>query len=357
MAGSFQKATELYRKGDYNEVIRLLEPQIFRFRDSVEFYYYLGMSCLFTQDVPAAMTYLQRSFNLGEEADVNTMLGLAMVHLHRQENADAIRYWLRVLEHDPKNQRALKGLEFLRSEPKQEIINDLLEEGRLDKFLPQKKNNKRAVKKFLFISFISAIVIISGFIALPKILKAFDKERPNFNEIVIDDLSDLTNLNGNFLYVLTEDQIESSVERLNKYLLDYDDNLAMREINRINYSNAHGDLKNRIFPLEDSIRVPSFADFKNNFSYDEVSQDPYLHNHCYILWRGRATNVNVTDEVISFDFLVGYEDEKILEGVTQVLLDFSADVTSDFPMELLARVVPVESKGFYLEGISLHRIF
>lgn len=151
MAGTFQKATELYQKGQYNEVIHLLEPQIFRFRESREFYYLLGMSCLRTHDVGAALTYLQRSGDLSEVPDVNTLLGLAMAHLHRQENAEAVRYWLRVLESEPKNGRALKGLDFLRSEPKQERINDMLEEGRLDRLLPKERYRRRIPGKVVVI--------------------------------------------------------------------------------------------------------------------------------------------------------------------------------------------------------------
>ena len=355
MAGTFQKATELYKRGEYTEVIRLLEPQIFRFRESREFYYLLGMSCLRIHDLAASFTYLERSADLSEEPHEETLLGLAMVHLHRQENAEAIRYWLRILEINPKNPRALRGLELLRSESNQERINDLLEEGRLDRLLP--RTRRRRFPPWAVLILLCAGVL--GFFPFysPYLQKLFLQKRNDFTAIELREFEPLTARGGSFLYLLTEQQITDSVRSLNKHFLKYRDNLAMREINRILFSNANQNLKRKVESLETNIRIPTFTDFKDNFNFREVSEDPHLYRDCSVVWRGRATNIEVGAEEIRFDFLVGYEEEKVLEGIIPVRLSFSADVTPNFPMALLARVVPLESQGFYLEGISLRRLW
>lgn len=356
MAGTFQKATELYKKGEYTQVIRLLEPQIFRFRDSREFYYLLGMSCLLIHDVAAAFTYLERSADLAEEPHENTLLGLAMVHLHRQENAKAISYWLKILEITPKHPRALKGLEFLRSEPNQERINDMLEEGRLDRLLPKIRRRRLPlwmVAAFLLAGILGALFPLYG----PLLKNLLPQRRSDFTAIELEEFEPLSTLGESFRYLLTDSQITESVMNLNKYLLKYRDNLAMREINRIFFSNANQDLKEKVATLEKNIRIPTFTEFKDNFTFEEVLQDPYLYRNCFVIWQGRAANIEVGTEEIRFNFLVGYEDRKVVEGIIPVRLSFSAEVTSDFPMAILARVVPLETQGFYLEGLSLRRLW
>jgi len=358
MAGTFQKAKDLFERGEYSEVIRLLEPQIFRFRDSRDFYLLLGQSCLYSHDISAAYTYLQRGLDLSEQFEPDLMLGMAMVHLHRQENTEAVRCWLRILEHDPKNGRAQKGLEFLRSEPKQERINDLLEEGKLERLLPKTKKRIKVRRKLiiplLILVFLSVLLLF-----LAPLLQGFltPGEVRDFPTLNAKDFSELTSLTGSFHFILTEAEIEKALGDVNKHLLAYRDNLAMREINRILLSNAHQDVRLRVEGLLRNIRVPSFADFKDNFRYDEVAREPYLYRGCYVVWRGRATNIIVGKEDIRFDFLVGYEDERTLEGIVPVVVPFSADVTVNFPLEILARIVPVESRGFNLEVLSLHRLW
>jgi tetratricopeptide (TPR) repeat protein len=358
MAGTFQRAKDLYQRGEYSEVIRLLEPQIFRFRESQEFYLLLGLSCLHAHDISAAYTYLQRGQDLSEHFEPDLMLGMAMVHLHRQENTEAVRCWLRVLEHDSKNSRAQRGLEFLRSEPKQERINDLLEEGKLEKLLPKTKKRVKIKKTVIIPLVILFMLSVSSIFFLPALRDFVARgETRDFQVLETNDFTELTSLTGSFHFILTAAEIEKSLSDINKYLLAYRDNLAMREINRILLSNAHQDVRIKVEGLIKNIRTPSFADFKDNFRYDEVAREPYLYRGCYVVWRGRATNIVIGDEEISFDFLVGYEDEKTLEGIVPVIVPFSADVTVNFPLEILARVVPVESRGFNLEVLSLHRLW
>jgi len=52
--GFLDKARRKFRKGEFAEVIRLLEGTIFNYRDNHAFFYLLGMSCLRTGDVAGA---------------------------------------------------------------------------------------------------------------------------------------------------------------------------------------------------------------------------------------------------------------------------------------------------------------
>ena len=86
----FSKAQKLYRTKKYSHVIRFLEPQVFRYRENFKFYHLLGMSCLRTGDFGGAFSYLRRGIDLNH-GDIETLLGLAVIHLKRRETAEAIR--------------------------------------------------------------------------------------------------------------------------------------------------------------------------------------------------------------------------------------------------------------------------
>ncbi|MCK5672653.1 MAG: hypothetical protein KAH95_04715, partial [Spirochaetales bacterium] len=116
---TLKKASGLFKAGKYKQVLQLLEPQVFRYRQSFDFYYYLGISCLNTSDFGGGYSYLQRAITLKPD-DINTMAGLALVHLKRQESSEAIQQWFQILDIEPNNKLAKRGLETLKKYTKQE---------------------------------------------------------------------------------------------------------------------------------------------------------------------------------------------------------------------------------------------
>ena len=89
-------------------MIRLLEPEVFRYRENLEYFFLLGFSCLHTGDLGGAFSYISRANQLKDD-DVNVILGLAAIHFRRAENESAIKRWLEVLELDPSNAMAREG--------------------------------------------------------------------------------------------------------------------------------------------------------------------------------------------------------------------------------------------------------
>jgi len=280
-----------------------------------------------------------------------------MVHMHRQENSQALRCWLQVLEADPKNRKAQKGLNLLKSSYRQEDLNDLLEEGRLDRLLPERKKSVRVLKPLVLILVGVFVLAMAAAWGIRNYQRFLPDRRKDYQEISAEDFPALLDSSQTSLFILTRDDLQKTLDRINESFVSYHDNPAMRDINRILLSNAHQDIKTRVSLLEKNIRVPSFADFQDNFSYREVREEPLLYRNCYVLWKGRATNVLVGQSDIRFDFLVDYQDEKQLSGIVPVVLNFSAEVTPDYPMEILARVVPSHSGDFTLEGVSLRRLW
>ena len=60
----------------FKAVVGILEPQVFKFRSSFQYYYLLGVSCLYSADINGADSYLNRASQLKGD-DVNCLLALA----------------------------------------------------------------------------------------------------------------------------------------------------------------------------------------------------------------------------------------------------------------------------------------
>src|SRR6056297_3339436 len=106
-SGVLSRATRLLKNKRYKEVIRLLEPNVFLYRENSDFFTSLGLACLYTGDFGGAESYLKRAYQIDNEK-IPAMLGLAVYELKRGHTEESIRYYLTVLDLDPKNRTARK---------------------------------------------------------------------------------------------------------------------------------------------------------------------------------------------------------------------------------------------------------
>jgi len=366
MADTLKDAYHLFTKRRYSDVIKILEPQVFRFRDNFNFYYILGMSCLHQGDYGGSFSYLRRAVDLRED-DVGTLLGIAAIYLKRGDTGNALRLWLDVTELDPDNVYAVRGLNFLKKNNDTDEFTGIASQDRILKFLPQ-QGAKRSFRPFFIIipivlllaaavavpvsrNYIFDLVDLSGFLSDRRI-----SDRPDIPDINLDDRKDFINLNGVSIYILTEKEIEKKLKDIQDYLYDFRDNIALREINMILLSNSSEYIKDRARLLSKYVASPELTKFRDNFTYAEVISAPRLHEGCYILWKGKATNLVETEEEISFDFLVGYHEEKNLDGIVPAAFDFAIKIVPDQPIELLGKIVLDEAGKISLQGIAIHRL-
>ncbi|MDR1929324.1 MAG: tetratricopeptide repeat protein, partial [Treponema sp.] len=160
---------------------------------------------------------------------------------------------------------------------------------------------------------------------------------------------------GSYRYVLTVDQVLSYYNEARALFNSYRDEGAKRNLNRILESNASRAVKNKARLLKSHTVTPGFDTLKDRFSYAEVLAEPLLYRDCHVLWRGSAANVQSGEDSIRFDFLVGYDTRKVMEGAVPVKLDFPARIDTALPLEVLGRVVPLEGGSFVLEGRAVHQ--
>lgn len=314
----------------------------------------LGMSCLYTGDLSGAFSYLRRAGQIRPD-DVNVDLALAVIHLRRGETSDAIEEWLAVQDADPGNKYARRGLNFLKNTGDPAKAADQLETGKLHRFLPTRGRFERALP-FVAIGLVAAAVLVAGIgYAVVKLRQPAGPAREGLQQATLQSTATLTKTTGQYRYVLTPNQIRSDFSRLRDEFAHYKDNLAQRDINRLLGSNASEIVKEKARILQGYLRTPNFATMQNSFSYQEVSNDPFLYQNCYVDWKGMVSNLKITKQRITFDFLVGYHNEHVLEGIVPVYLEFAADIRASTPFEILGQVKLV-GEHIELKGISIHQL-
>jgi hypothetical protein len=346
-----RQASRLYRRRRYAQVIRLLESQIFRFRENPVFFYLLGCSCLRLGDLGGAESYLRRANQLRPQ-DAPTLLGLAAIHLKRGETEPALELWLQVAEFDPHNRQAGRGLELLRRAAAGQDPQLPRDSRRIGRLLPGAPLSARVL--LLPLTGLAAAALL----LLPRYLPQRGlRGRQEVREVRLSAGQPALDSNpGASRYPLTEKQIQESFERAKRFLLQYRDNLATREVNRILLSNASAYVKEKARLLQTFTRVPDFTTVRDSFGFREVAVDPPLYEGCYVVWRGKVANLAVGGEALSFDLLVGYESQRQLHGVVPVTAAFAAELSDGDAVEVLGRV-GLPSGKLALQAVSLHRLY
>ena len=363
MSDIIREAYLLFNKKKYSQVISLLEPQVFRFRENFNFFYMLGMSCLYQGDYGGSFSYLRRASDINEN-NVDTILGIAVIYLKRGDTGSALRLWLEVLEIDPANAYAQRGLNYLKKKGDADSFTDLSAQDKLLKFLPQTKKKKKF--PLLLVLLLAAVLLVLSVIVfiypgksdilnrLPVFSSNNSRDLP---EVEIDARKDFIDIHNDFSITLTEKEVENLLKEIQDNLYDYRDNLAMYKINIINSSNASEYIKDRANLLSKYVKAPELTEFKDNFAYSDVEASPLLYNNCYILWKGKTVNLEETTNKISFDLLVGYHEEIILEGSVPVIFNFPIRILQNQPIELLGKIIADPDSGqFSIEGISIRRL-
>jgi hypothetical protein len=348
-----REAARAYAAGRYSQAISLLESQVFRYRESFDFYYLLGMSCLRVGDYGGAYSYLKRAQQLNPE-HVDTSLALAVVHVRRHETPRALSEWLAVLDRDPRNRRARRGLAVIRGMVDGESVDDVATDRQLEGLIPS-PGFRIPVWVFpaIGIAALVAIGVLTGPRIVDRIVASRTETRDGF-EVMGELPEEVTDYSGAFRYVLSEREIEQTFQKIGEYFNDFRDSMARREINRILHSNASAAVKERARLLIDFLQAPTFANLRDNFSYAEVAQEPWLYNGCWVRWRGRVSNLEIGEEWIRFVFLVGYEDQRNLEGTIPVRLGFAADLDVE-AIELIGQVEYADAR-LGLQGTSVRQI-
>jgi len=358
---ALDRAERLFKAGRYSELVNLLEPQVPVYRESLRFYYLLGSSCLRSGDPGGGMTYLKRAEQLAP-SDRDTMLALAALQVRRGETQKAIEYYLRVLEDRPGDRKAASCLAILRKEGSPEGLARLVETGKIDRLYPEARRLPRAVSLAAALAAACVAAAALAYLAAPLGARALDSlarrsaPRPEVAAVNLSGAETASPVmtGGSFRYVLTEKEALDAFDRAKAYFQSYRDNAALVEINRLLNSNASEGVKAKAKSLRAFVGKPDFRTVKDVPSFADVKRECWLYDGCSVDWRGMAANLRKDGTATGFDFLVGYQDKKRLEGIAQARID-GAEVPVDRALELLA-VIRTAGEDFSLDCSAIHEM-
>jgi tetratricopeptide (TPR) repeat protein len=357
------RALRLAGSGKFGDAIQKLENEVVRYHNSFIYYYILGVLCLRAGDFGGALTYLKRAREI-KMLDSSVLLGLAVLFLRRGDTDRALDLYLEVLDKDGHNRIARKALNGIRKYSGTDTFPIWIESGKLARFYPPlPKLPPRMVWPVLgvliFAALCGGILLKLDIIPLPFTSLA---PRDGYAGSALEgkELQAPVQIGGSYRYILTKDQVVETYNKARSLFTEFRDEAARVELNRLIESNASEAVKNKARLLLSYLEVPGFDTLKDRFPYAAVAGDPGLYRDCYVIWRGMATNLDAGESVTAFDFLVGYDTRRTLEGIVPVVINFSVPVNPEKPLEVLGRVIPVvtgdgQGVALHLEGIALYQ--
>jgi tetratricopeptide (TPR) repeat protein len=352
---TLKKAYRYLRAGKNGKVVSLLEPKVPMFLENYQFYYILGVACLRNGDNGGADTYLKRAVQVDRNA-VAPRLFLATLALRKKDTTEAVRIWLGILDIEPSCPQAKRGLEKIRKISDSEGMDAFLRRGRFAPLLPRIRPPIP-----LWTALIPVVLLLAygGFAFRDNLTNLFDRDPVPSREGLAHMFNDLKKETlveqepQGFIFNMSEDQILSALKTAQSFFDAYQDDRARVEINRILYSNASENIKQRARILASYLKEPDFTDFENLFEYASVKANPYLYDGCYIRWKGRMSNLEMKDPGMNFDFLVGYETAQLLEGIVPVYTDFQVRLDSALPLEILGKIEVQDRERFTIRISSV----
>jgi len=358
-----ENAALLAKRKDYEGAFKVLKDEEERYNGSFQYNYLFGLICLHSGSYVEAHEYLQYAWRI-KPKDINTMLALAVLNIWRRNTAKAIDYYLDVLEIQKNNKIANNALKIVRKNSSPEELSGWMTPDRLSRLfppIPVPIVNKRSITIALF-SVAAIIIITLGILLLTKTIpNPFKSHNARHSEeYVLSNLErkDPVEVGGLYKYILTSAQAVSLYERSLSLFTSYRDEAAKISLNRLLESNASDTLKNKARFLKENTEVPGFDNFKrdDNPLYTDVKSEPAVYQDVHVIWRGMATNVELTEEKTTFDFLVGYDTRKTLEGIVPVSFDKPVAINTERPLEVLGKINVTSSyTDITLEGVAIHQ--
>lgn len=361
MKSVIEQAKKLMVTRKFGSAIKLLQSHEENYEESFEYYCTLGIACLYIGDPGSANFYFERARRIRVN-DTTLLICQAAIFLRRGDTERAVDYYLEVLDLEPSNKIAKSALEYIRTHSSEDEICKAVDSGKIEKFYPPLGLNPKMI---FFVALICVVGISIG-IFVPNVF--FSKQnikmtRADLTELMLtsDEQKNPQELDisKNLIsYILTDSEIKKSHQKAAEFFQARNDNAAQVEINRLLNSNASSAIKQKANRLMNYLEQPTFDSLKENFNVAQIKDEPNLYLDCYVDWSGRIANEIKNEESGSEEFtlLIGYEDQKNVEGTILVKLNFIPNPVLDGtkPVRILGKV-SLESGKIYLTGKSVYQ--
>lgn len=311
-------------------VITVMESQIFRYRKNKEYYHLLGITCLQVHDYAAAVSYLSRAHDIDSDSK-EILTSLAVAYTFKNEVEHAISCWLRLQELYPDWKVAQKGIELLRKQTDDHYTDNHAHKKLLKKLSPMLLQGK-GMRSLLLIY----VGVITSLILLLGVLVFFFFGQDN-NRMEVFSVPERVVSTGQkpTKYQLKEGEIRDRLVKMKKYFLARKDNLLRENANILLHANISRDLEETILRIVKNLPELNFETIADSPDYKQTRQKPLLYHGIYVRWKGKVANLFLTQNEITFDFLIGYHNSRVLEGVVKVTLPFSVALNNGDGVEIV----------------------
>ncbi len=363
LAEIHRKSLRYLKRRDFSTLSYYLTAKVPLFGSHAELYYYLGLAQYYLKNFKSAEDYFKTGMEYDSE-HVDIRLAAAAAALRQRNNSQAVHLWLNVLDIDPDNKKARKGLNVLRQKGNPIDIARFIRKGSMKQLEPALPSH---IAFFDIMLIVLGCALVAGTIFLGiKISENFfmpslPSASPNRAGVEAYNLSsvrkkDYIQKEGEFLTQLTPKEIHNIIYQAKNDFNDYKDNKVRLELNRIKYSNASSAVKAQASVLFAALERPNFTNLDTNYTYREIFSDPIMYTDVYVHWRGKVQDVQFTPEAITFQLLVGYDDEKVLEGAVPVVVPFETFIDPILATEILGQVKIDDENHVYILASSIHQI-
>lgn len=354
-----EQGKKLLMRKKYHEVITLLEPHIFEYRDSFAFHFYLGISFLNIGEIGNAVDYFSAARKL-KPNDTDLMAASAAMYLRRNDTRKAVEYYFRILDIAPNYKLAKKGLMYIRKNNTAELMGNFVQSGKIRRLYPVPHRNELRGKRITFLLIVCIFAMLGGVIipfAAYNYNFSFSSERADITDLNLDSFEKKRpiDMTGTYSYVLTSAEVINAFSKAQNHFQNFRDNEAQIEVNKILNSNASFSIKKKARELAGLFEEPGFDTIKDVYSFDLIRKDPLLYQDCWVVWKGMPSNVKTGAYSTAFNLLVGYDTKHTLEGVVPVFCGFVGKIDTERPISVLGKVEIKDGGVICLKGTGLHQ--
>lgn len=344
------------RRRKFREAIETLHNGSEFYRGNFDYSLLLGIAYLYFGDSGQARENFAVARRI-KMRDTTLLLGQAALYLRRGDTANAITYYLEILEYDPENKIARDALEFVR-----EVADDYTtickwaDTGKLEIFYPPVGTDYTPAVIAVVAAVLCCVVtffVVTKVALAPSSVK-YVGARGDLSSISIPsselkNAADADAVLETVRYNMTIKQIEKSVKLAFEYWQDSRDNAARVEVNRINYSNATPLIKQQVSAILEYVSPPTFDTLTDIPAYADVSKDPLLYNRCFVIWDGYIVNARIDEKGFYSDFLMSMGDAGRTTFSVPVHLYAQPNVDYNRSVKILAEIIS-DGNSFRLEG-------
>lgn len=361
---ALETAKALIRRRAFSRAMNVLEGASDTYRDNFSYYLTAGIACLYMDLFGDANRYFNQARKI-RMTDTDLLLGQAVLYLRRGDTERALHYYLDIIGNEPGNKTAKNAMDFIRDHGDYETICEWVSSGKIRRFYPPIGINPYTVVRIVFS--LAAGIVIGLCVVRAVVPRRFvpSGSRYDLSQFALsyDDLKNLREKDGmghDYRYVLTDAEVQKAHEDALRYILDYRDNAALVEINRILNSNASANLRRVANDLLSYLTEPTFDTLTDSFSYRQVASDPMLYVGCWVAWDGSVSNAFLDGTSYRCDLLVGYkpgEGAYDVEGKVPVVFPAAPEpeIDSSRSVRMLAKVGVDNGGQISLLGRSVYQ--